>query len=585
MELAIPLVALTGLYVSTKHNNDKKIENFENYQIYDDICNEETIENDVAELSNNNEYVHGNFNKDKYFNGSAQKVFSKLQDNSNKPSYSLTGEEINTDNFKHNNMKPYFGSKIRGNGPSINTSESILDNKIGTGSQSIKKQEQAPLFKPMENVQFPYGAPNSSEFYKSRVNPSNKYSNVKPFESIQVSPGLNQGFENKQGFGGYNSALENRDTYMPKSVDELRVKTNPKNTFELSGHEGPAHHYNKHISDTTHQGKVEKYMPDTFYENTSDRWFTTTGIEKGTTARSKIDMRDVNRISTTRDYTGIANGNVDGVNYHNSNYQESRNNVYGSPNIGVASAQGNSTAQSNDYSKTSYKSYITNRDNHSESHMFGNITTAVNAAIAPIMDILRPSRKENTLGNSRLCGNIQNTVEKPYYVNYNDKPRVTNRQMDSINTQPQGNIERTQNGGYMNAEHQPVYSSRSETTRFYTGAGSSAHKEVVPYDSAYAFETNPFKEESLVGRSPNGNTSMLNHNVNLNVAKSETDRNNNRMWVPSDYTSMPPSKQTIGITDAPQYSPQVAQFNEERIDPGLLDAFKANPYTHSLSSI
>ena len=127
MELAIPLVALTGLYVSTKQNNDKKIDNFENYQVYDDICNEETIENDVAELSNNNEYVHGNFNKDKYFNGSAQKVFSKLQDNSNKPSYSLTGEEINTDNFKHNNMKPYFGSKIRGNGPSINTSESILD--------------------------------------------------------------------------------------------------------------------------------------------------------------------------------------------------------------------------------------------------------------------------------------------------------------------------------------------------------------------------------------------------------------------------------------------------------------------------
>ena len=29
MELAIPLVALTGLYVSTKHSNDKKIDNFE----------------------------------------------------------------------------------------------------------------------------------------------------------------------------------------------------------------------------------------------------------------------------------------------------------------------------------------------------------------------------------------------------------------------------------------------------------------------------------------------------------------------------------------------------------------------------
>ena len=591
MELAIPLVALTGLYVSTKHSNDNKIDNFENYTPYSDNCvmdesgKNDNFQNQIVETKTEQEYVHGNNNKDKYFNGSAQKVFAQMQNNQNKPSYGLTGEEIDTKNFKHNNMKPYFGAKIRGLGANLSTSENILDNKIGSGSQSIKKQEQSPLFKPMENVQFPYGAPNSSEFFKSRVNPSNRYANVKPFESIQVGPGLNQGFENNAGSGGYNSALQHRDTYMPKNVDELRVATNPKNSYNLVGHEGPANHYNKHISDISHQGKVEKYMPDTYYENSSDRWFTTTGIEKASTTRSKIDMRDVNRTSTTAEYSGIANGTVDGVNYHNNNYRESTNNVYGSPNIGIASAEGNSTAQSNDYSKNSYKSYITNRDSHSESHMFGNISTAVNAAIAPIMDILRPSRKENTLGNSRLCGNVQNTVEKSYYVNHNDKPRVTNRQMDSGNKQPQGNIERHSNGAYMNAEHQAVYSSRSETSRFYTGAGSSAHKEVVPYDSAYAFESNPYKEESLAGRAPNGNTNMLNHEMNINVAKQEQDRNNNRMWVPNSSIALPPTKQTHGNTDMPQYTPQSTQMNEQRIDPGLLDAFKANPYTHSLSSV
>jgi hypothetical protein len=40
--------------------------------------------------------------------------------------------------------------------------------------------------------------------------------------------------------------------------------------------------------------------------------------------------------------------------------------------------------------------------------------------------------------------------------------------------------------------------------------------------------------------------------------------------------------QTYGTTNAPQYVN--AYQNNNRIDPGLLDAFKANPYTHSLSS-
>ena len=596
MELAIPLVALTGLYVSTKHSDGQKIENFDNYAPYNNGCKDDMNnvsntednniqnENTVNTTNNNQEYIHANSSKDKFFNGSAQKLFTQMQQSENKPQYSLTGEHIDTNNFKHNNMKPYFGGKLRGIGANLKNSENILDNKIGSGSQSIKKQEQAPLFKPMENVQFPYGAPNSSEFFRSRVNPSNRYNNVKPFESVQVGPGLNQGFDNNEGSGGFNSALQHRDSFMPKNVDELRVDSNPKGSYNLIGHEGPSNHFNKHISDVSHQGKVERHLPEKFYENTSDRWFTTTGIEKAGTSRSKIDMRDVNRISTTTEYSGIAGGNVDGITYHNNNYRESTNNVYSSPNLGPANAEGNSMAQSNDYSKLSYKNYITNRDAESESHMFGNFSTAVNAAIAPLMDILRPSRKENVIGNSRLCGNVQNSIEKPYYVNRNDKPRVTNRQMDVYNSQPHGNIGRQVNGGYMNAKQQEAYSSRSETSRFYTGTGGSIHKEVMPYDSAYAFETNPYKEESLVGRAPNGNTSMLNHDVNLNVAKYDGDRENNRMWVPQSSIALPPTKQTHGNTDMPSYTPEY-QFNDERIDPGLLNAFKANPYTHSLSSV
>ena len=157
MELAIPLAALTGLYVTSRHNNENKIEceNFENYHENNNIDEEEREKQDTHENGNGEkEYIHANFNKDKYFNGSAQEVFQQLQNQSNKPNYSLTGDVIDSNNFKHNNMKPYFGGKIRGVGTDMNVSENILDNKIGSGSQSIRKQEQAPLFKPMENVNF-----------------------------------------------------------------------------------------------------------------------------------------------------------------------------------------------------------------------------------------------------------------------------------------------------------------------------------------------------------------------------------------------------------------------------------------------
>ena len=75
-------------------------------------------------------------------------------------------------------MVPYFGSKIRGQTANFNGNEQVLDFATGSGSQQISKSEQAPLFKPEENLDFAYGAPNQSDFMQSRVNPSSKISNA-----------------------------------------------------------------------------------------------------------------------------------------------------------------------------------------------------------------------------------------------------------------------------------------------------------------------------------------------------------------------------------------------------------------------
>ena len=86
-------------------------------------------------------------------------------------------------------MEPYYGAKIRGTTTGANMHENVLDNKIGGGSQYFSKTEQAPLFRPQDNMHLPNGMPNQNDFYQSRVLPSMKIANVKPWEEIRVGPG------------------------------------------------------------------------------------------------------------------------------------------------------------------------------------------------------------------------------------------------------------------------------------------------------------------------------------------------------------------------------------------------------------
>ena len=121
--------------------------------------------------------------------------------------------------------------KIRGSAHS-NQAEFLLDNLAGTGSQIIHKKEQAPLFRPEDNIQWAHGTPNNSDFYQSRVNPAMAMNNVKPWEEERVGPGLGQGFTT-EGSGGFNSGMESRNSWLPKNVNELRTLTNPKVTYGL----------------------------------------------------------------------------------------------------------------------------------------------------------------------------------------------------------------------------------------------------------------------------------------------------------------------------------------------------------------
>ena len=226
-EIALPLIGLGALYVIS---NNKK-ENFVNMGANP---NERHLPNthvpnpnfpireQPINVKNSNyvrQYQNPNQTTDRFFetgNNSANQDDIHIN--------SLSGNKVSKENFSHNNMVPFFGSKVRGPQIDSNHSETILDHRQGAGSHQIKRVEQAPLFKPEDNVQFTHGMPSHTDFLQSRQMPSTMISNVVPWKQEKVAPGLGLGFTT-EGSNGFNSGMMDRNAWKPPTVDELRVKT------------------------------------------------------------------------------------------------------------------------------------------------------------------------------------------------------------------------------------------------------------------------------------------------------------------------------------------------------------------------
>ena len=73
------------------------------------------------------------------------------------------------------------------------------------------------------------GTPNVEDRELERFIPSRKRQNELPFEQINVGKGLNKGFTAKPS-GGFHD-VDDRQYFMPKNVDQLRVANKPKLTY------------------------------------------------------------------------------------------------------------------------------------------------------------------------------------------------------------------------------------------------------------------------------------------------------------------------------------------------------------------
>ena len=596
-EVAIPMAVLGVMYIiSNKDKEKEKKEAFQNQSLPNvkrpvrnypvdkkrDLLNETNVQT-----------YQGYRNKNEnYYQPTGYKKALELNEKKVGQFQSLTGETISSKGLEHNNMVPFFGSKVT-QGTGEKGYEGLLDLYTGSGSQQNKKEGIAPLFKPQANMSHVHGTPNTTEFMMNRQRNvlTSKMNNVKPWEEIRVGPGLGKGFTS-EGSGGFNAGMEAREAQLPKTVDQLRASTNPKVTYAgqvLGAYvgNGAAASGNDMLQQAKAQGKpvqqLFKNRPDTYFENSASRWLTTTGIEKAQKARSAVVLQPENRTTTTREYFGNAGDREGEGTYQPGHFRKSHKVVLGSENTGPADKQGGWQATNKDYGKSGYKARPNARTFTGERTEMGGAGSIVSALTAPIMDLLRPTRKQNVIGNMRPMGNVQgvngNHAEPVW--NPNDAPAPTIReQTENTKHLMMGGANAAD--GYLIKKDRPVPQERDTThIGYYNNAGAQAGTTAPrPYDADYNARLNPNKQIiSKVDRYNIGNSSLTSHAQNITTFSNTAT---NCAEVTPSFPKAAPSQQLVGQLSGKHTRERAV--NCQRNNPAMVQAFNNNPYSQSLQS-
>ena len=605
MEIAIPLLTLGGLFIISNKDKTSSQEGFNNNKDKTKLNTQERfsinkhsgpgsgllIGSDTSDrlpntsvpssnfTNTNQDYTNEKSIRDAYTENRDKYAVAGRKDISQGEFMSLTGEKVGMNNFEHNNLQPFFGSTVKQRTVNLDGNETLLDSKQGAGSQLFSKKESAPLFKPEDNVHWTHGMPNHSTFIQSRMNPSRHMNNTKPWEEIHVAPGLDAGFTN-EGKGGFNSGLEARKEWEPKKVNELRTENNPKNTYGGVILGGKYFNNERGV-----MGKMEKNRPDTAFEHNADRYFTTTGAQIKQTARGEQVLGFSNRVGTTREYFG-SGGDDNKAIYVKGQHQDPKRTPLDADVCHISNAYAGDRYDSSDgdYGIQGYNILPNERTLTGERTKLGIVSTIAKEIILPIQDLLRPSRKENVVGNLRPTGNAGTAVSE-LQTSITDKQKITKKEM-MVDNDFLFNIGNQEFGGYGHTtnEHQATFTHRTSTgDTDYSGiAGPAMYDAVQDYTSAYNAKLNENKEVVSRSRINVGNTNMFNNYENISIAKDDK-RCNNHIKPPHAMNASSPSLQTYG-TLTNNLSDQ-NNINCERMTSDMVEQFNNNPYTHKIGSL
>jgi hypothetical protein len=266
----------------------------------------------------------------------------------------------------------------------------------------------------------------------------------------------------------------------------------------------------------------------------------------------------------------------------------SHNQHLGPVPLPVADRAGHGFANENDYSYQSNRVYANNRSVNQQAGYYGNAGKGIiTETVAPLLDILRPSRKENSIGNVRPYQNAKPAVSQSYLYNPKDTLKTTIKET-TVNSKFHLNINANQRGGgYDVAQQHPIHNNRDTTTDYMYIGNSSAQergRQPTSYESNYNQRNNSIKASTVAGYTPSGNGKLFNgyENVRQNGNIETMMNQTGRAMVPTLPNNSSLSKEAIG-----QFNGKVNPYSGVQLDRNngdILSQLQGNPFTLSIQS-
>ncbi len=510
----------------------------------------------------------------------------------------LSGQKIPSNEFKHNNMQPFFGGRIKQNvAPQANTSR--LDAYNGNGSVQMKKREVENMF---ETSRAPYGNPygmeDNTDFFQSRVSSQAPVvrNGERPFEPTRVGSGIGEkfGFSGKGGF----QQMEINEIMRPKDTNELRVLSNPKETYDKPM--VPGQHFVGTNADVADVGEVRKYKPDTFYiDETGERFFVTTGDLIKETVRSTQVLPHTTRPETSVEYGGSASSQDFGESYVTGSYRMPMAQQYGGAGYRNADMTSYYTKDVGgteaDYGKSSIEIRPNERNETSERVMALNPAPADNQLVTNhYTDDARPTRRSETVGNIRMTGTPITFAERAPAITVwdpKDVARTTVKEstiyLDRMGVAGGDGASATNRLKVYDPDDIAKSTQKSQLSAnlSWTGpGGNGAWNDNMDPTFAYNMRTNPNKEQIARGRKPiagSGNSATFNGDPGHQSSKKlDTDVINDRALAVNRSLDITPGIGDIGRVE--YRVPLKMDVSRERNMYSTVEAVDNNPLMQSL---
>lgn len=479
----------------------------------------------------------------------------------------LTGERMQTRDFTHNNMVPFYGGSVKQNvGAGANSA--ILDSYSGSGVTQIAKKEVETMF---DTARAPYGNPYgleaSADFVQSRIVDPRSRAGERPFEPVRVAPGVNEGFA-ATGKGGFQQFEVNQ--YMIDNIrrtDDLRTSDDPKLTYNQPV--VPGQHFIGGAAENP--GEVRKYRPDTFYIDEDGKRFGAAGqgaYTKETTRPIQV-MKHVTRPETSAELIGTAAAQEFGESYVVGSYRSPMAQQYGGAgyrNADMTSyTSADTDAPENDYGRAGYEVRPNERNLTSERTMGLNLKPAdAGATTIHYDDTNRPTRRQETVGNIRQTGTAVGYAQGAPAVTVWDPSDVarTTVKEGTINWNWFGQAAPSADGATRMKVYdpediaRPTQKQQLATKWDYYGTPAAANQDFTSHDAAYNMRSNPNKEQIAAGRDPmhgnGGALAVFDGNIHQTTKKLDADIVNDRSNAVNRVVGLP-----TGVGDIGQVRPRV----------------------------